>query len=95
LVKISHLYLSGSPSSSSSSSPAVPTGKAGEEGGPKEHSNNATTGEAEAAAEGAAAEGGGKARGSRVLPNLEFVEGDMAEVGIDPGAFVASVHGES
>ena len=29
------------------------------------------------------------------MPNLEFVEGDMAEVRIDPGAFVASVHGES
>jgi hypothetical protein len=31
--------------------------------------------------------------GSRVLPNLEFVEADIAEVPIEAGAFVASVHG--
>ena len=35
-----------------------------------------------------------KERG-RVLPNLNFVEGDMSEVAIESGAFVVSVHGRS
>ena len=36
-----------------------------------------------------------KTKKARVLPNLQFVEGDMSEVTIEQGAFVASVHGRS
>eukprot|EP01043_Picozoa_sp_COSAG02_P031098 COSAG02_NODE_2013_length_10111_cov_24.161039_4_plen_130_part_00 len=45
--------------------------------------------------------GGGPAAGqsnnkaAKVLPNLQFVEGDMSEVAIEQGAFVVSVHGKS
>lgn len=34
-------------------------------------------------------------KAGRVLPNLQFVEGDMSEVTIEQGAFVVSVHGGS
>lgn len=38
---------------------------------------------------------GSNNKAARVLPNLQFVEGDMSEVAIEPGAFVVSVHGGS